>query len=108
MNTRTITQVEVYKLQLNSMYDRAESGTVVAISTDYDRLVDWYNMQLSAEPYIDEYRYIHYFDKDSILYSYNPCPSVLLNDLDVFCHGISNVWVDIEDYYNIHSIYKVE
>lgn len=108
MNTRTITQVEVYKLQLNSIYDRAESGTVVAISTDYDRLVDWYVSQLSAEPHTDDNGYIHYFDEDSILYSYNPCWSVLLSGLDVFGHGISNVWVDIEDYNNIHNIYKVD
>ena len=108
MKTRTITQVEVYKLVLNSIYHRAESGTIVAISTDYDKLVDWYNGQLSEESYTDENGYIHYFNKNSILYSYNPCPSVLLNDLDVFDHGISNVWVDIEDYGNIHSIYKVE
>lgn len=108
MKTRTLTQVEVYKLVLNSIYHKAESGTIVAISTDYDKLVGWYSEQLSEVPYTDKNGYIHGFNENSILYSYNPCPSVLLNDLDVFDHGISNAWVDIEDYDNIHSIYKVE
>lgn len=42
METRTIQEVRIYVLVLNT-FRTAESGEIVAMSDDYNRLVDWYN-----------------------------------------------------------------
>lgn len=45
METRQVVQVRIYILVMNSIYDRCEGGSIVAVSTDYDRLLQWYGDQ---------------------------------------------------------------
>ena len=49
METRTITQVRIYTLALNPMAGRAEERRIVALSTDYNKLVAWYRDQMVPE-----------------------------------------------------------
>lgn len=99
MEFRQINQVRVYKLILNPMHDRTESGCLVAVSTDYDKLVQWYLSQKAAVPYRDD-RWYKVFEKGSQLEWYNPSASLELNELGAFGHGITDEWVNETTYHN--------
>lgn len=53
METREITQGKLYVLYMNHVRDRWEDSTNVAVSTDYQQLVDWVN-SFRVEPYRSE------------------------------------------------------
>lgn len=100
METRTITQIRIYKLILNLMTDCAESGRIAAISDDYDKLVAWYKEQFAPETYRDD-RWNKTFKQGSPLEFFNPASSIELNDLDFFKHGIEDEWVEDNVYYDV-------
>ena len=92
METRQITQLRVYKLIMNHVSDRAEDGTITAISTDYDKLVAWYHSQLAPEKWRDG-RFLKTFAEGSPLEWFNPVTSLELNELGTFGHGIADEWI---------------
>lgn len=102
METRTITveQVHVYFLNLNRMTDRCESCTTVAISTEYNDLMQWYQDQLdpNGPPGRDELGYYHVYKDGSDIYWYNPPGSEMLGDLDPWNHGFGDHWLPIDQY----------
>jgi len=111
MQTRTITEVLVYKLVLNNMRSNTESRTIVAVSTERQNLIDWYNDQLAPEPYYSEgspsfdchgnsHTWYKVFKEGSELEWYNPCYSDF--EPDHCGHGISSVWINESELYN-HS-----
>lgn len=101
METRTITQVRIYKLILNHMGDRCESATIVAISGDYNRLVSWYEEQKLLKPYRDEEGWYRTFADGSPLHWFNPADTLELNCPDRWGHGISDEWVYADVWNNI-------
>lgn len=98
METKNITIVRIYKLILNPMYDRAETRRLVAISTEYDRLVSWYRSQFVDDPY-SENGYYKVFKKGSPLEYFNEAGSLNLNDGGSFGHGIFDEWIDLNDFF---------
>lgn len=93
MEARTVTEVRVYKLVLNNMQaPKIEMGEIVAISGDYDKLVNWYNSQLAPQMWRDG-RWGKTFAQGTPLEWYNPARSLELNDTYPFGHGISDEWV---------------
>ena len=95
METRQITQVRLYVLILNT-FGAAESGNIVAVSDDYQRLVTWYQSQFADEPYREDGWY-KTFKKGSPLEYHNPCGSVELNGTNIWNHGIHDEWVLLDD-----------
>lgn len=84
---RTVTDVQLFVLYLNKVIDHIEDMTAVAISTDYDKLVSWYNEQKAPEKYRDEEDHVRNmignpiyktFKRGSLLEYYNPCPTTTL------------------------------
>jgi hypothetical protein len=69
METRTITQVKIYKLQLNPMMANFEKVNIVAIAYDLQKLMDWY-LDLKVLPYQED-RWHKVFKKGSKLEWYN-------------------------------------
>ena len=104
METRIIVEVRIFVLVLNT-FGRAEECEVVAISDDYDRLVDWYLNQFADDPYRDEGFY-KTFKKGSKIEYNNPCGSVVLNNLNHFGQGIHDAWVSEDEYINIKNVYN--
>ena len=100
METRTITQVKLYKLVLNNVHDCAEGRALVAISYTEEALKNWYADQLAPEGYRDNQGYYQVFKKDSALYNFNPTD---LSNISVFGHGIFEEWVNEDDMLNILS-----
>ena len=104
MQTRTITEVLTYKLILNDMrYPKIEMKSLVAISTSYEKLVDWYNSQKADDVWvdtIDEYNWRKAFKKDSPLEWYNPADSLQSVEPEVVTNyiggGICKEWVDLD------------
>lgn len=98
MITRNVEQVKVFKLILNPMTDRAESGRIVAIAYDRDEMVAWYNSQLADEVYQDG-QWNKSFKKGSQLEWFNPVFE--LDEIDMFGHGIHWEWAEQRaiDYY---------
>jgi len=88
---RQSTEVKIYVLVLNSMYDCCEGGNIVAISPEYENLIKYYNDNLLAEPIRDNEGYLHFF-REGNLYFYNPCYSLEIGSLDLFGHGIHFEW----------------
>ena len=104
METRITTEVRIFVLILTTL-GRAEEGEAVAISDDYDRLVDWYLNQFADDPYRDEGFY-KTFKKGSKIEYNNPCGSVVLNNLNHFGQGIHDEWVSEDEYINIKNAYN--
>lgn len=102
METRTITQVRMYKLILNPMTDRCEASALVAMSDDYNRLVSWYMDQLADVPWRDGDWYKTFKSGSSIEWC-NPCHSLELNYADLYGHGISEEWVSMDVYNNVRN-----
>lgn len=102
METRTITQVRLYKLILNPMQaPQIEIGEIVAVSTEYEKLVEWYKSQLAPEPWRDG-RWYKVFAEGTPLEWYNP-ENIELNAPCSFGHGIKDEWVTEETYLNVVS-----
>lgn len=98
METRSVTLFKVYLLIMNSIFSRAEQGEIVAVSTDYDKLVQWYQDQ-KCDQWEDnsygDHTYTKNFKKGSDLENYNPCnigPESAHDD--IFSHGIKSEWID--------------
>ena len=105
METKQVTIARIYLLVMNSVYSNAEYGTIVAVAFSYDKLYNFYLEQLEKEPYRDDY--YRNFKKDGPLYNYNPLPSLALNELDSFNHGIRDQWIDVEEIDRVRSNYYV-
>lgn len=101
METRTILEVRIFVLVLNT-FGRAEECEAVAVSDDYDRLVNWYLDQFADDPYIEEGFY-KTFKKGSLIEYNNPCGSLKLNDIRPFGHGIHDEWVSHDTFVKIQS-----
>ena len=100
METREVTEVRIFVLVLNAIYDRCEDGAIVAFSDDYNRLVNWFIDQLADEPYRleeENNRYLRRFKNDSPLRNYNPPYSLALNETDHFNHGIHDEWIGLDN-----------
>lgn len=102
METRTTTEVRIFKLILNPMTANAEVRSIVAASTSYDKLVQFYNSNLAEESYRDE-RWYKVFKKNSPLEWYNAVASLDLNTSNIFGHGICDEWISEETWYNVRN-----
>ena len=106
METRQITQVHIYYLVLNGVYDRCEDRNVVAVSGEPSTLISLYNENLlpDEERYRDELNRFRSFRK-GILHDYNPVP-FFLNSVECYDGlGIRDTWIDENELYNIQSKY---
>ena len=101
METRTIEQVKVYCLVMNPMTDRAESGRIAALSFEKDRLISFYEGEIT-ESYNDD-RFRKVFKKNGPLEWFNPVWS--FEGLDSFGHGLMEDWVDASNIQYIRSKY---
>ena len=109
MEIRTIIEARIYILALNEIYSRAEYGRAVAMSTEYNNLVNYYNTNLLEERFRDEDGYLHSF-KEEPLFNFNPCMSLELNNLDSFGFGIHDEWINqdiLEDIRNLNNVILV-
>ncbi len=117
METRTITQVKIYKLYLNPMRGNTEDANLVAIAYYKDQLIRWYEDQIAPETWKD-YGEIRFpakgdfggtkspnhcfhkaFLKGSKLEWYNPVNLFDTSDmLSSYGHGIQEQWIE-EDFY---------
>lgn len=97
MEIRTIQQVRIYVLALNT-FGRAEEGKIAAISDDYDKLANFYRTQIdNGGGCRDEFGYFHHFVQ-GLLYNFNPCSSISLNETDWYGFGIHDEWIDMDQY----------
>lgn len=105
METRTITEAKIYKLILNPMRGNTENGSIVAISFERQKLVDWYNSLLAPEAYAeigtpsfdchgDSHKWHKTFKQGSELEWFNPCEDGF--EPNHFGHGISWQWTTEE------------
>lgn len=86
METRQTTEYKVFVLELADMRGGVDKAIPVAIFTEYENLVDWYNSQLAPEPYTDkgyhsytgsdDYGYHKVFKKGSPLEWFNPADTL--------------------------------
>ena len=101
METRQVTQVKIYKLILNPMRGHTEDASMVAISYEEQKLIDWYNEQVDNEGYVDEgtpsfdchgdsHKWHKTFKKGSELEWFNPIGEWEPNRHG---HGISEEWI---------------
>lgn len=88
METRQVTQVKAYMLHLNPMPANFEKTNIVAISTDKQKLQEWYDGQ-KTEPYQDD-NWHKVFAKGSPLEWYNPI------EYSDYC-GIQEVWTSLDE-----------
>lgn len=96
MEIRTFSeqQVRVYKLILNRMTSpKIEYMEIVALSTDYEKLVEWYESQRA--PLWRDGQWGKSFKAGSTLEWFNPAHSLELNDTYPFGHGISDQWIPV-------------
>lgn len=96
LETRNITEVKVWILQLNNMRDpKIEISRIVAISDSREKLENWYNEQ-KTEAWTDESepgkKWGKSFKKGSELEWYNPV-SFIKGPPDSFGHGIYFQWI---------------
>lgn len=89
-----VPEVRVYVLVLNT-FGAAEDREIVAVSDDYDRLVNWYNDQFAEEGYREDGWY-KTFKKGSLIEYNNPCATTVLNQTRPFGHGIHDEWVHLD------------
>lgn len=106
METRNIQEVRIYVLVLNT-FGFAEDGEIVAVSDDYNRLVDWYNQQINPEGRYIENGWYKTFKKGSPIEYNNPCSSLELNNTYPFGHGIHDEWIPTETFYSLSGRYNV-
>jgi hypothetical protein len=104
METRTVTQVKIYKLVLNRMTSaKIEYGDIVLLSDDKERLISYYESQ-KCEPYRDA-NWSKSFKQGSPLEWYNPVYNIPTID-ECFGHGIYEQWIDIDIFENevVHDL----
>ena len=116
METKTITVIKLYFLHLHPRKIRNKSFTeIVAASTDYQKLVDWYNAQLNPEgpetvvfnDTIDSGgSWLKYFKNGSPIEWYNPATTLKLKDPSFDGHGINAQWVNVEEFNALKKFYK--
>lgn len=107
IETRTVTmvQVHIYVFVLNT-FGPAEEGRFVAVSTDYNKLVEWYQEQFEPSGPYREDGWYKTFRKGSPIEYNNPCRSLELNDTRPFGHGIHDEWIPLEAYENLKCTYN--
>lgn len=105
METREkyLQEIRLYVLCLNPMDGSAESAVDVAVSTDYQRLVDWYRGQFNPGGYWRDNGFNKTFKPGSPLEWYNPIYNLDLNNLGTFGHGIYDTWVSVDSLNEIRS-----
>lgn len=115
VETRTITQVLIWKLILNPMRSNTEYSDLVAWSDDRDKLLGWYESQI-VDPYVDEgspsfechgssHNWNKCFAKGSVLEWYNP---VNVHDSpNHYGQGLLSEWVDMEILPDINVGFRV-
>jgi hypothetical protein len=109
-------------LGLNPITSNTEDGSLVAISDDRDKLLNWYKGEFADEPYYsvgvhsfpakgdfpeelnDQYKYYKVFKKGSNLEWFNPMMDE--NTTDHYGHGIGWEWVDETELPNI-KIFRI-
>lgn len=109
METRQITEIKVWKLILNPMKGNIENSTIVAVSYEKRKLIDWYNSLLAPEPYTDKgevsfpdkgdftgyennnHAFHKVFIKGSELEWYNPCDS--FEEPNHYGQGLDFEWI---------------
>ena len=106
METRTVEEVRIYVLILNT-FGAAEEGTVVAVSDNYNKLVSWYRDQFNPGGKYNEDGWVKTFRKGSLIEYNNPCSSLELNDTHPFGHGIHDEWISLEEFYSLGNTYNV-
>lgn len=103
METRQITEIKVYGLILNPMRGNTEAGSLVAISYNRAKIIDWYDSLLEVEPYVeadsgsfechgDIHNWHKCFKKGSPLEWYNPCDKDFA--MNRYGQGIREMWVE--------------
>jgi hypothetical protein len=102
METRTITQIKVYGLVLNTM-ERVESGALVALAVNEQSLKDFYKSQLLKKPKIIG-NWVYNF-KEGPLRHYNPSGIQSVYD-SMFGHGIFSEWVEEQNIKK--NVYRVD
>lgn len=101
MKTRMAREVKIYVLVLNVFGNTL--GERVAISDDYDRLVNWYNKQLNPDGVYRDGMWNKTFKKGSFIEFCNPCDSLKLNDTSIFGFGIHDEWIPMEVFNNLRN-----
>lgn len=98
METRQITQVHIYFIVLNGVYDRCEDRNIVVVSDDRTKLIDFYhdNLLPNDKRFRDDYGKFRSF-KEGPLYDYNP--GYILEDI------IKDEWISMDDLGNVKSRY---
>lgn len=96
MEIRQITQVKVYILVLNPMQDRNKAiHHQVAMATDKNKIIEWYNNEIAEEPYTDNERWHKLFKKGSVLEWYNPAQ---IESIGYSQEGIHEGWINFNDF----------
>ena len=104
METRTITQVKIYFLVMNGVYDNAEYGSITVVSTSKDRLHGYYESQLL--PYEERFRDdcgMYRSFRQGPLYDFNPLSSFEPN---WHGHGMKEEWLTMEELDNVKHRYN--
>lgn len=102
METRTVEEVRIYVLVLNT-FGAAETGEIVAISDDCNKLVSWYQDQFNPEGEYREEGWCKTFKKGSVIEYNNPCSSLELNNTYPFGHGIHDEWISLEQFHSLEE-----
>ena len=106
MEIRTIEEVKIYVLRLNSIFDNYEDSVIAAISTEYEKLCEFYNSNLLNEGYRDDEGFYHTF-KEGKLYNFNPSPYDTDLAVDDYGHGISEEWINMEVFNNNNTVKRL-
>lgn len=104
METRQVTQVKLYYLYMNGVWDNAEGGSIAAVSTSKDRLISLYHEHLlpQGEGFRDELNRYRSF-KSGPFYDYNPLPDLMENYQ--WAHGLKSDWVLEDELENVKRRY---
>ena len=100
METRQVTQVQIYFLFMNGVYDNAEDGSIAAVSTSKDKLISLYHEHLlpTEERFRDEFNRYRSF-KDGPFYNYNPLPDLM--ESPQWAHGLKSDWIPEDELENV-------
>lgn len=98
MEKRVMEEVKLYKLVMNPITANAETGCIVAISTEIENLERFLKEQEGPFPFRDSSGYQHFF-KEGPLYWYNP----LMMSARCWGHGIQSEWVYVETYNELRN-----
>ena len=94
METRQITQVHIYFIVLNGVYDRCEDRNIVVVSDDNGKLRQFYydNLLQYDQRFRDDTGIYRSF-KEGVLYNYNPgnYPEEIFKDEWILMDDLDNV-----------------